>query len=149
MKGKTKAQRVAVFLKKAGKTRYTAVQVAEKCGCCAEYVMGFASWKKYQKQFDTPRQERVKNFLDTVWDEPQKHTAGQVAKHCDCTIIYVYRQDTWKAYQKHRKRVPTEKCISRFLAKNKTGRKIYTAGIANHVCFFCYLVFSRADLERF
>ena len=26
---------------------------------------------------------------------------------------------------------------------------IVNFGIANHVCFFCYLVFSRADLERF
>ena len=64
MKCKTKAEQIEAFLKKAGKKRYTAEQVAEAVGCADGYVRMFDCWGKYQKQFIRPTAEkRVQEYL--------------------------------------------------------------------------------------
>jgi len=125
MKGKTKAEQVAAFLKKAGKRRYTAEQVAEQCGCCAGYVAMFDCWKEYQKQFIKPTaDERVHEYLSTVGNTipPLK----EVAIACKCDISTVVRTPSWKTHVKKYKSLPIKKRVETFLFAIWDKPKTYT-----------------------
>ena len=105
MKGKTKAEQIAAFLKQAGKRRYTAEQVAKKVGYCAGYVKMFGCWKEYRKQFTRPTvEERVSDYLSNVGNTipPLK----EIATVCKCDMSTIYETASWKAHVKKNKPLP-------------------------------------------
>jgi hypothetical protein len=90
LKVKTKAEQVAEFLKKAGKKRYTARQVAEKIDCSTGYVKDHLDcWKEYRKQFVEPiTDELVRDFLSGVGKTiPRVSNVSEACRNRDPSVI--------------------------------------------------------------
>ena len=128
MKGKTKAQRVAAFLKKAGKKRYTAGEVATKCGCSAGYVKDHLDcWKRYRKQFVEPTtDELVRKYLSGVGKTiPRVRDVAEACNNRDPSVIMA--TPSWRAHVKKYKPYPKKELVETFLRGVWNESKKYTA----------------------
>ena len=117
-------EQVAAFLKKAGKKRYTARQVAEKVGYCDGYIKMFNCWKEYRKQFVVPTaDERVREYLSGIGKSIP--LVREVADACKCDMSTVRESDSWRTHKRQLKTLPKKTRIENFITGVWTDK--YTA----------------------